>query len=97
MSSEFHRRGDVSILHLAEDSDYRAHQTAISVEDIQRYLQAHPEFVGEAVPAFGVWSMDTHRTIGTSIASGEWNFNRQTGRIATSFQNQFLALSEARV
>ena len=45
MPSEFHRSGDVSILHLAEDPDYREHQSAFGVEDIQRYLQAHPELV----------------------------------------------------
>jgi hypothetical protein len=47
MPVEYHRRGDVSILRLAEESDYRAHRTAIGVEHIQRYLESHPELVGE--------------------------------------------------
>ena len=46
MTSEFHQRGDVSILHLAEISDYRAHQTILSVQVFYQYLQGHPELVG---------------------------------------------------
>lgn len=45
MPSEFHRRGDVSILRLVEDSDYRAHQNVISVADFQKHLQTHPELI----------------------------------------------------
>ena len=70
MPSEFHRRGDVSILRLAEDSDYRAHQTAIGVEDFRQYLQAHPELVGE----WYVYS-DNKRT------SSGWYFDHATRRV----------------
>jgi len=49
-ASEFHRRGDVSILRLAEDSDYRAHQTAIGVEDFQQY--SRPTGVGRRVDVY---------------------------------------------
>jgi hypothetical protein len=70
MSSDFHRRSDVSILRLAEESDYRAHQTAIAVEDLQQYLQAHQELVGE----WYVYS-DNKRT------SSGWYFDHAARRV----------------
>lgn len=43
--SEFHQRGDVSVVRLVEESGYRIHRVAIAVDDLERYLRARPELV----------------------------------------------------
>jgi hypothetical protein len=47
MPAEFYRRGNVSMLGLVEESNYRAHQSLIGIEDIFRYLQGHSNLVDE--------------------------------------------------
>ena len=43
--ADFHRRGDVSVLYLLEESGYDTVRDAVTVAIIQQHLQAHPDLI----------------------------------------------------
>ena len=43
--SDFHRRGDVSVVYLLEESGYDTVRDAVTVPIIQEHLQAHPDLI----------------------------------------------------
>jgi hypothetical protein len=45
MPVDFHRRGDVSVVRLLEESGYEASRDAIGVAEIRQHLEAHPRLI----------------------------------------------------
>jgi hypothetical protein len=45
--ADFHRRGDVSVVYLLEESGYDTVRGAITVSVIQQHLQAHPHLIDD--------------------------------------------------
>ena len=43
--ADFHRRGNVSVVYLLEESGYATFRDAVTVRIIQQHLQAHPHLI----------------------------------------------------